>query len=234
MPARSIPDPGPPEGAYGGILVLPERLEQHSTVNVVVGCRVSRARGVESGALYRQEQAIRTAIQDAGGKVVAIVGNKRAQRGKLSSGRPDLLSGVALAKSHNAILCFWDILRLFRPAAYDPVTDPDAIHTPEDFAQLWRFVGPGVPLAVIVPPDQTLKELHHLATKRGMKQAEAEGRFPGRSRDYDERIEQLVLCDRHAGLSLGEIAKLRGLTKSTVQRIIDRWSAIASRRRGGG
>jgi hypothetical protein len=207
--------------ATGGILVLPDALERSATPNSVAGCRVSGPREVESGALLRQARFCLTEIRHAGGNVAAIVGNKKAQPGKLSSGRPDLVRGAALAERLSGFLCFRDLTRLFRPAGYDPLTNPHARYSPEDFAQLREFVGPSVLLAVIVPLDKTVKELHILATKEGMKQARAEGRLPGRPRAFDERTEDLIICAYADGVSQREICRRYGLYRSTLGRFID-------------
>jgi hypothetical protein len=162
------------------------------------------------------------AIRKAGGSVVAIVGKDKPQCGRLSSGRPDLLQGRALAEELEALLCYHSLPRLFRPAAYDSQTNRFAPYTPQDFAHLGDFVG-DVPVTLIEPPDLTLRELHRRATLRGMEQAGAAGRFPGRPPTISELVGQLIIIDRYARrLSLGKIAGRYGLTKSAVQRFLDR------------
>jgi hypothetical protein len=154
--------------------------------------------------------------------LVAVVGIDRPQCGKLCSGRPDLLLGRDHAERHDAILCYRDLTRLFWPSAFDAQTNPFAEYTPEDFAQLRRFLGPDLRLAVIEPPDVTVKELHRRATEHGMEQARAEGRPPGRPSVIGERLGELILSDRQHGLSLGRIAERYGLPKSTVQGFLER------------
>jgi DNA invertase Pin-like site-specific DNA recombinase len=197
------------------LMSLKEALARHPNRKVVLLCRESSPKQVANGALKRQERECRKAIRNEGGEVVAEVGSARARRGKLEGRRSDLRRARDLAEKHGAILCVLNITRLFRPACYDSKTNPDAVYTADDYGQLWAIVG-GIPVAVIESLDLGPKDLHSRATKRGMAQARAEGRHPGRPSSIPNRTKRLILRDRRKGLSISQIAKRYGLAKSTV------------------
>jgi DNA invertase Pin-like site-specific DNA recombinase len=194
---------------------LKEALARNRNRNVVLLCRESGPKQVANGALKRQERDCLKEIGKAGGRVVAVVGNTRARRGKLKGKRTDLRRARALADKHDAILCALNVTRLFRPAAYDSETNPDAVYTRDDLGQLRAVVG-DIPLAVIEPLNLSPTELHSRATKRGMVQSRAEGRLPGRPSTIPDHVKGLILRDQQKGLSISQIAKRHGLAKSTA------------------
>jgi DNA invertase Pin-like site-specific DNA recombinase len=207
---------------FCSILTLPDAQARFGTDRVVYGVRVSEQSQIEKGSLERQLQSLRAAIREAGGMPVAITGYDGPQDGLLSSGRPDLLKGCAQAERHKAILCYIDLRRLFRPAAFHGQNNLFAPYTVEDFAKLYEIVGDS-PLAVIVPPDKTVEELHSLATLRGLEPARLQVRRPGpKPQAVTPRVARAIIDLRSIGMSLAEIAEIVGMEKLQVDRFLKR------------
>jgi hypothetical protein len=202
-----------------GIPTLSAAAKQFGTNKVVMGCRSSSPVAFTDGRALRQYQELRAAIRNADCRPVGIVGDSAAQAGKLAGGRPDLVWGVHLARRADGILCYRDLRRLFLPATFSEAV-PFANYSAEDFAKLREIVG-DVPLALIVPPETTVKALHVRNTKRGMETARAEGRLPGRPRNkWDEKMMTDIVLAEHNGVSVREICRQFGLPRTSVQRFL--------------
>ncbi|MCE9608508.1 MAG: hypothetical protein K8U03_26790 [Planctomycetia bacterium] len=200
------------------ILHLPEALRQSPTKNVVLGIRVSELSQIKNGSLFRQQCAARRAIREAGGRLVAIVGNDKPYQGRISTGRPDLYRAVAHALRHKAIICYPDIGRLLRPEASNGGCDPFTEPSGEDFDLLGQIVSTVV-VAVVESPSASLQELHGRKTSRGIQNAIFEGRPPGpKPRNVTRRQDVAIRYLRNNGETFSSIGSIVGLSASEVRR----------------
>jgi hypothetical protein len=131
--------------------------------------------------------------------------------GRLAGCGPKRQEAGRRALEEGLLLVFADKTRAFRPDAYHPRTNHDAIYTALDYARANEVYG-GAPLATVMDPNESLAELHR------MKVVNAEGcgrpsKFNGWSEEViRERIGKPFL----EGRPLRYIAESNLVDKSTL------------------
>lgn len=219
----TIPHRAPPR-----LFSLADAVERNR--RVVLGLRVSGHSQIGRGSLDRQRQAARSAIREAGGKLVGISGNDSPQPGRLSSGRwSDVEHDIELAHRLRAILCYYNIARMIRAEQSHGRLAPFVLPTPQEVEQVLRMAADhGVTVATIEPPDLDGREIRSRDTRRGMQHGNRGGR-PKIMDQIPPRIVQLVLDLHSRGRSIRDISGMEalGLSKSAV-------ASILSGAKGGG
>jgi DNA invertase Pin-like site-specific DNA recombinase len=134
--------------------------------------------------------------------------------------RPELLRATDRAEERGAILVAWDPNRFLRAAAYDHETNRNARPTPDDFQMLHELTR-GVPLATVMSPHLTERDLHSLATKKTGKAGRPREVTSELEAEINRRLEAFVVerSGRYRWIpSLREVARQLGLSVATVQR----------------
>jgi hypothetical protein len=207
----------------GGILHLPDALEQHPGLSVCPYLRVS-GYGAQTGGrgtpkLTKKVDAFRDEVR------LAIKGKARlghvpffgVERGQVSAPRKVLTAAAEYSHDHDCILVATDLPRFIRSEAYRRHTKSgrNTCPTPAEF-ELLREMTLGVPLATLVPPDASEKDRVGAAIKR---------MGGGRPRVSPLRIyfalERLGVRENGKWkMSIGNAARLSGISKSTLQLLL--------------
>ncbi len=198
------------------ILHVLDALERYPDKNLVFYHRLSSPGQGSKGKLAEKtlaaENELLALTTGTGSRLLWVV--KCIEEGKMSTPSRKLIDAAAFAAERGAILVAADLSRFIRSEAYHRCTNSDAEPTQKELAQLGRLTN-GVILATILHPNATESERHSLATKRTGKC----GR-PPKIRDSKTALRMMyALAD---GASLATVSKLFGLTKSCVQRWLEK------------
>jgi len=198
---------------------LPQLLERDPNRPVVIAVRVSTDIQDRYGSL---DQQINHELQEhlaLGANVKDVV--TAIESGKLIDGRAEFDRQVAVAREHEAVLSFADRSRLLRANEFHPQVNVAAIPTAAEFrALLWR--AGGVPLATRIHPDLSPEKIKSLETRRGLVEAAANGRLPGRPSRFSDHEKRAILACHLSGDSFARIGERFGVRKSTIQSLIER------------
>lgn len=196
---------------------------------VILCLRVSRRAQRCAGNLADQREALRAAVQRAGGVLVGIV---------LHTGHgtdPGWLAPAAnLARLRGAMLLAESTDRFIRTPDYHSVDCPDAQAGEGDLARL-AAVTEGCRLMTMLDPDAPPTKVRSYQRQRGQeRKARRGGRgnraagtaacLPGAMKRRRKTWLRHVLSMHRAGASLGEISRGTGISKMTCHNWISFWS----------
>jgi DNA invertase Pin-like site-specific DNA recombinase len=206
-----------PGKASNYIRHLPDVLGDGPLV-VVLMCRVSSGKQVQTGNLDEAVADALRQLQDFGINPIAVV--KGSETSNVFEYRPILERALELARVNHAILVAPSRDRLIRSRLFgrgeSMKMEPPAI---VEYEELLRIAGT-VPLATILHPDE--RAVRSSQTKRGQ---QAKGKKGGRptKRNYKPRLANDAINRSktwwltRVGFSIGEIAEMTGRSKSTIQ-----------------
>lgn len=205
----------------GGVLHLPEALEQHPNSGIITYTRVSSWGQAGRGKVHLEAKsdALVTAVRTlAPGKLKRIV--RAIEGGKLTDRRPRLREAAADARRRDCILVTADLSRFLRAGAYSRTKNRRAWPTQAEFEQL-RSITFGIPLATLESPYLTEDQRHSLATRRTGKAGRPHSIDDGLAADLFDFLGPLFpdFCGRWRWMyPLAAAAKRFGVTTSAIQR----------------
>lgn len=195
---------------------------------VIICLRVSRRAQRCAGNLADQREALRAAVQRAGGRLVGIV---------LHTGRGTdpgwLAPATNLARLRGAVLLAESTDRFIRSPDYHSVDCPDAQAGEDDLEKL-AAVTAGCRLMTLLDPDAPPTKVRSYQRQRGQeRKARRGGRgcrrvgaaatAPGAKKLRRKRWLRHVLSMHRAGASLGEISRGTGISKMTCHNWLSFW-----------
>lgn len=213
---RRYTRPHEPRPSQAGKFFLHAALSIQPGDRVIACCRVSRHPQQLAGNLDDQEANLRAELDRVGAIVVGC-------HARCWSGADPgwLVCAVDLARELGAKwLAFESVDRAIRSTRFNPITNEEAVATESDLAYLCLHTD-GFPLATILPPNSSPREIRAYQRARGQRlKGHSGGRpkraIPGAKKTLRERWLAEVLQLHRLGDSYRTISSLTGLPVMTV------------------
>lgn len=208
----------PPGVASELIWHLPDLIECHGSLPVVILARVSAREQDRTGNLTPQVDYLERAAKLHELKIVKIL--REVGSGWRMDDRSVLTHALDVAREHGAILLVESTCRLIRSTDFHNSQNPGAVPTKAEFEFLRELAG-NVPLATVLRPDTPWEYVRSHQTRRGQVAKDAKGGRPRavRAGDKKRRRQELQVRVRRLygrGLSLADLPSFFDVPRSTL------------------